>query len=171
MPAPTLSATPTPALSATPAPALSATPAPTQPAPAIRAQYQWGYAGAEGQAKGLLNILLDPATGRTVVELQGLGERLMLLQGDSAAGYHVQIPRRKVDTQAPTLAAVQLPFFPQVGSPDALYRLLTEGSVPGVKVTSRDADGPVKLRYEGSDDQGREVTVWLKRTRWETGNP
>jgi hypothetical protein len=133
----------------------------------LRAQYQWGYAGADGQGKGTLNVLLDPATGRTVVELMGLGERLMLLDGDRATGYRVQIPRQKIDASAPTLAAVPLPFFPQVGSIDALYQLLSDGAGPGVKVTKRDAQGPVKLRYQGNDDRGREVMVWLARTRWE----
>jgi hypothetical protein len=136
----------------------------------LRAQYQWGYVGADGQGKGTLSVLIDPATGRTVLELQGLGERLMLLEGDTAAGYRVQIPRQKIDASAPTFAAVPLPFFPQVGSVDALYRLLTEGSGAGVKVTRRDASGPVKLRYQGSDDKGREIMVWLARTRWELQN-
>jgi hypothetical protein len=25
----------------------------------------------------------------------------------------------------------------------------------------------VKLRYTGKDDKGREILVWLERTRWE----
>ena len=137
------------------------------PRPPLKAQYQWGYAGADGQGKGTLNVLLDPATGRTVVELMGLGERLMLLEGDSAAGYRVQIPRQKIDTSAPTLAAIPLPFLPQIGSPDALYRMLAEGAGPGVKVTRRDPQGPVKLSYKGADDKGKEILVWLARTRWE----
>jgi len=147
------------------APPLAA-PAPTR-APLLRAQYQWGYAGNDGQGKGTLNVLLDPATGRAVLELMGLGERLMLLEGDSATGYRVQIPRQKIDASAPTLAAVPLPFFPQVGNVDAIYRLLAEGTGAGVKVTKRDASGPVKLRYEGRDDRGKEIMVWLARTRWE----
>jgi hypothetical protein len=151
------------------APALEA-PAPVRPL--LRAQYSWGYAGADGQGKGTLSVLLDPATGRTVLELQGLGERLMLLEGDSASGYRVQIPRRELDQRAPTLAAIPLPFLPQVGSPGALYTLLAEGAGTGVKVTKRDQSGPVKLRYQGVDEKGKEVLVWLERTRWEpeTGN-
>jgi hypothetical protein len=146
--------------------AAAATPA--QPAGStLRAQYQWGYAGADGQGKGTLNVLVEEDTGRTIVELQGLGERLMFLEGDSAAGYRVQIPRRKVDERAATLGAIPLPFFPQLGSPSALYRLLTEGAGAGVKVTKRDASGPVKLRYQGNDDRGKEVMVWLERKRWE----
>lgn len=133
----------------------------------LRAQYQWGYAGADGQGKGVLNVLVETASGRTVVELHGLGERLMFLEGDAAAGYRVQIPRRQLDERAATLGAVPLPFFPQIASPDALYRLLAEGAGPGVKVTKRDSQGPVKLRYQGNDDRGKEVMVWLERKRWE----
>ena len=141
---------------------------PAQPAGSVlRAQYQWGYAGIDGQGKGTLNVLLEAATGRTVVELQGLGERLMLLEGNQADGYRVQIPRRNLDERAPTLGAVPLPFFPQLATPDALYRLLAEGAGPGVKVTKRDSQGPVKMRYQGNDDKGKEVMVWLQRKRWE----
>lgn len=137
------------------------------PRPLLRAQDQWGYAGVDGQGKGDLSVLLEPATGRAVLELQGLGERLMLLQGDRAAGYRVQIPRQKIDTSAATLAEVPLPFLPQMGSVDALYQLLADGVGPGVKVTRRDNLGPVKLSYKGADDKGKEVLVWLTRTRWE----
>jgi hypothetical protein len=154
------------------------TPAVTPPAPAavpapkplIRAQYQWGYAGADGQGKGTLNVLLDPGPGRTVLELQGLGDRLMLLEGDRATGYRVQIPRQKIDASAPTLDAVPLPFFPQLGGVDALYQLLVDGTGAGVTVTKRDKSGPVKLKYQGKDDRGKEVMVWLTRTRWEPQN-
>jgi hypothetical protein len=45
--------------------------------------------------------------------------------------------------------------------------MLTTGAGAGVKVTRRDASGPVKLRYLGADDKGREIMVWLTRTRWE----
>ena len=140
---------------------------PAQPAQ-LRAQYGWGYAGAQGQGKGTCNVLIEPGKGRVVLELQGLGERLMLLEGDSAAGYRVRIPRQDLDTTAATLGAVPLPFFPQVASVDALYRLLAEGAGPGVKVTRRDPSGPVKLQYQGVDDKGKEVMVWLERKRWET---
>jgi len=142
------------------------TPAPA-PAATLRAQYKWGYAGVDGQGKGTLNVLLEPGTGRTVLELMGLGERLVLLEGDAASGYRVQIPREKVDQRAATLGAMPLPFLPQVGSPEALRRLLAQGEGPGVKVTRRDSQGPVKLRYDGRDDRNKEVTVWLERTRWE----
>ena len=168
-------AAPQEALAAAPGPPpAGAEPAATPqeaPPPAVRAQYDWGYAGADGQGKGTLNVLLDPAKGRTVVELMGLGERLMLLEGDPS-GYRLQIPRRKVDERAGSLAEVPLPFLPQVGSPAALYQLLASGDFKGVKVTSKDPEGrPVKLRYQGNDDRGKEVMVWLKRTRWEQEAP
>jgi hypothetical protein len=146
----------------------TATPVPVvAPAPMLKAQYDWGYAGADGQGKGDLTVQLDPATGQAILELQGLGERLMLLQGDRASGYRVQIPRQKIDASAPTLAAVPLPFFPQMGSVEALYQLLSQGAGAGVKVSKRDKLGPVKLTYKGTDDKGREIMVWLARTRWE----
>ena len=138
-------------------------------APVVKAQYAWGYASPDGQGKGLLDILLDPATGRTIIELQGLGERLLLLEGNPKDGFHLLIPRRNVDQRGATLGALDLPFLPKLGSPDALYRLLTKGEAPGVKVTKKDAQGPVKLRYQGEDEQGRELMVWLTRTRWEPG--
>jgi len=137
----------------------------------LRAQYGWGYVGRDGQGKGTLSVLIEPASGRTILELQGLGERLMLLEGSDAEGFRLQIPRQQVDQRAPSLAAVPLPFFPVLRSPAGLYRLLTEGAGPGVTVTRKDALGPVKLRYDGKDDRGREVTVWLQRTRWEPSRP
>lgn len=148
-------------------PGTPAAQAPTAPARQIKAQYNWGYVDKAGQGKGNLAVLVEPGTGRTILELFGMGERLMILEGDRAQGYHVHIPRRKVDQQVATLGAVPLPFFPQVASPEALYRLLAEGAGPGVKVTRRDAKGPVKLAYQGQDDDGNPVQVWLQRTRWE----
>ena len=165
-----LAAEPPATPAAPPAPAAT-TPATPAPRPLLRAQYAWGYAGASGQGKGTLSVLLDPATGRTILELQGLGERLMLLEGDSATGYRVQIPRQDLDVRAATLAEAPLPFLPKLGTPAALYALLADGAGPGVKVSKRDASGPVKLRYQGSDDRGKEVLVWLERTRWEPVQP
>ena len=133
----------------------------------MKAQYDWGYASRDGQGKGTLNILLEPATGRTVLELQGLGERLLLLTGSTAEGFHLLIPRREVDQKAPALSGLSLPFLPRLGSPEGLYKLLTLGEASGVTVTRRDPNGPVKLRYDGLDDNGKELTVWLTRTRWE----
>lgn len=133
----------------------------------IRAEYGWGYAGADGSGKGTLAVLVDPATGRVVLELHGMGERLVFLQGDRTSGYHVLVPRRDIDQRAATLAGLPLPFLPQVGSAEALLAALTEGQAPGLKVTRRDAQGPKKLRFDGKSDQGKEFTVWLERIRLE----
>jgi hypothetical protein len=75
-----------------------------------------------------------------------------------------------VDQRAPSLAGLSLPFLPRLGSPEGIHRLLTQGDAPGVKVTKKDAKGPVKMRYDGKDEEGRELTVWLARTRWEPGS-
>jgi hypothetical protein len=147
--------------------ATAQTPAATAPRPLLRAQYAWGFAGGRDQGKGTLAVLIEPATGRTVLEIQGLGERLALLEGDRATGYRVQIPRQKVDVRAASLAGIPLPFFPELGSADQLYQLLADGTAAGVQVTQRDASGPVKLRYQGTDAKGKDLTVWLERTRWE----
>ena len=142
--------------------------APT-PAPAVRAQYGWGYLGEDGEGRGTLSLLLDPATGRIVLELHGLGERLAVLDGTAGSGYRLRIPRRKVDLHAASLRDLDLPFLPQLGSPEALLRLVAEGKGPGVTASKQDALGPVKLHYAGKDDQGRAVEVWLTRQRWERG--
>ncbi len=143
------------------------------PAPKIeivRAQYSWGYLGNDGEGKGTLTVLVDAATGQVVLELHGLGERLMLLEGDRAKGYRVQIPRQKLDETAPDLGGLPLPFLPQTNTPEALRMLITSGTGPGVKVTKKDAKGPIKLKYQGKDDFGKEVLVWLVRTRLDVGN-
>lgn len=154
-----------------PPPPPAVAPAPEPPRPAVRAQYVWGYVGAEGEGKGDLSVLVDPATGRVVMELHGLGERLMLLEGDRASGYRLQVPRQGLDTRAADLAGLPLPFLPLVGNAEGLHRLLSEGTGPGVKVTRRDGLSPVKLRYDGRDDRGKEVQVWLDRKRWEPVKP
>ena len=142
-------------------------PVPPAPPQALRAQYGWGYAGSDGEGKGTLSLLLEPATGKTVLEIHGLGERLVFLSGNKSTGYRVQIPRQHIDETAPNLGALPLPFLPELGTTDGLYRLVTEGVGTGVKVTRKDAKGPVKLRYTGKDDKGHEIMVWLERTRWE----
>lgn len=133
----------------------------------LKAQYAWGYAGKDGEGQGTLSLLLEPATGRVVLELHGLGERLCLLSGNTATGYRLQIPRNKVDRQVQDFGSLPLPFLPQLGSPVALMRLLTQGEGPGVKVTAKDAQGPRKLKYSGRDEGGNEALVWLERKRWE----
>ncbi len=147
-------------------PQLVQPPEPAPPRP-VRAQYAWGYAGADGEGKGTLSLLLEPATGKIILEIHGLGERLVLLTGNRSDGYRVQIPRENVDARAPNLGTLPLPFLPQLGTCEGLHRLVSEGTGTGVKVTRKDAKGPVKLRYAGKDDQGREVLVWLERTRRE----
>lgn len=138
------------------------------PAPVpLRAQYEWGYVGADGEGKGTLSALLEVAKGQVVLELHGLGERLLLLEGDADAGYRIQIPRRKLDRRVKSLGDLPVPFLPALGSPAALEKLLASGEGPGVKVTERDGLGPRKLRYQGKDEQGNDVMVWLLRTRWE----
>ena len=94
----------------------------------------------------------------------------MLLEGDRAKGYRVQIPRQKLDKTAPKLGELPLPFLPQVSTPEAIRDLIISGTGTGVKVTKKDAKGPVKLKYQGKDDLGKEVQVWLQRTRIETGD-
>jgi hypothetical protein len=137
-----------------------------KPAP-LMAQYDWGYVGADGEGKGTLSILVEPTTGKIVLELHGLGERLVLLQGDAETGYHLLIPRRNLDQHSASFAGLKVPFLPQLGGAQALHRLLTTGEGPGVKVTKRDDEGPVKLYYKGKDEQGKNVQVWMTRTRME----
>lgn len=136
----------------------------------LRAQYDWGYLGEDGEGKGSLAVLVEAATGRVVLELHGLGERLMLLEGDRTKGYRVQIPRQKLDETTAKLGDLPLPFLPQLGTSEALQELILRGAGPGVKVTKKDVKGPVKLKYQGKDDLGKEVQVWLTRKRIDTAN-
>ena len=137
-------------------------PAQVQEAPApFRGLYGWGYVGPEGEGQGTLAVLVEPATGKVVMELHGLGERLVLLTGDAASGYRVQVPRQQLDATAPTLGGLPLPFLPQVPSAEALLALLKEGKGPGVRVTKQGPSGPLKLHYRGQDAKGREEQVWL----------
>jgi hypothetical protein len=144
-----------------------AAPAPAALAAPVRAQYGWGYSGPDGEGTGTLSLLMDAATGKLVLELHGLGERLVLLEGDQASGYHVLAPRQKLDQRAATLADLPLPFLPQVPSVEALLKLLRTGEGPGVTVTRKDATGPLKLHWQGQDPKGRTEQVWLDRKRWE----
>ncbi len=146
-------------------PPLSA-PAPAAP---IRAQYGWGYAGPDGEGVGTLSLLMEPASGRLILELHAPGERLVLLEGDGAAGYRLQVPRQKVDQHAASLSQLPLPFLPQVPSVAALLRLLRTGEGTGVSVTKKDAQGPLKLHWRGKDARGKDEQVWLERKRWEEG--
>lgn len=133
----------------------------------VKAQYGWGYEGPDGEGTGTLSLLMDPASGKLVLELHGLGERLLLLEGDQASGYHVLAPRQKLDQHAATLAALPLPFLPQVPSVEALLKLLRTGEGAGVTVTKKDTTGPLKLHWQGVDPKGQTEQVWLDRKRWE----
>jgi hypothetical protein len=138
---------------------------------AIRAQYSWGYEGPEGEGTGVLSLLLEPQSGKLIIELHGLGERLVLLEGDRASGYRVQVPRQKLDQRAGSLAELPLPFLPQLTSVEALLKLLRSGEAPGVSVQKKDAQGPLKLYWKGKDPKGRDEQVWLERKRWEVPAP
>lgn len=132
------------------------------PAAPFRGLYAWGYVGPEGEGQGTLSVLVEPGTGRVVLELHGLGERLVLLTGDAGSGYRVQVPRQQLDTTAPSLAGLPLPFLPQVPDAGALLALLKEGKGTGVRVTKRGPAGPLNLHYRGRDARGREEQVWLR---------
>ena len=150
---------------------LQTPPAATAPAPAapIRAQYGWGYEGPEGEGVGILSLLLEPRSGKLIAELHGMGERLVLVEGDQATGYRVQVPRQNLDRHASSLAELPLPFLPQVASVAALLKLLQTGVATGVSVQKKDALGPLKLQWRGKDPKGRDEQVWLERKRWEEG--
>jgi len=150
---------------------LQVPPAVTVPAvaPPVRAQYGWGYAGPDGEGVGTLSLLLEATSGRIVMELHAPGERLLLLEGDRASGYRLQVPRQKIDQRAGSLAQLPLPFLPQVQSVEGLLQLLRTGEGTGVSVQKKDAQGPLKLHWRGQDARGKDEQVWLDRKRWEEG--
>ena len=133
----------------------------------VRAQYGWGYAGADGEGVGTLNLLMEAGSGRLVLELHAPGERIVLLEGDRASGYRLLVPRQKLDRRATTLDQLPLPFLPQVPSVEGLLRILRTGEGPGITTKKKDALGPVKLHYQGKDARGKDEQVWLERKRWE----
>jgi hypothetical protein len=151
-------------------PPQTASPAITAPAPAgpVRAQYGWGYAGPDGEGVGTLSLLMEAVSGRLVVELHAPGERLLLLEGNQASGYRLQVPRQKVDQRASSLSQLPIPFLPQVQSVEGLLRLLRSGEGAGISVQKKDAQGPLKLHWRGKDPRGKDEQVWLDRRRWET---
>ena len=151
-----------------PVPAPPAIIAPAQATP-IRAQYGWGYAGSEGEGVGTLSLLMEAQSGRLILELHAPGERLLLLEGDATAGYRLQVPRQKIDRRAAYLSQLQLPFLPQVLSVEGLLHLLRTGEGAGVSVQKQDAQGPLKLHWQGKDPRGKDEQVWLERKRWEAG--
>jgi hypothetical protein len=137
------------------------------PAAPIRAQYGWGYAGPDGEGVGTLSLLMEPVSGRLVLELHAPGERVLLLEGDRVSGYRLQVPRQRIDQRAASLSQLPLPFLPQVPSVEALLGLLRTGEGTGVSVTRKDAHGPLKLHWQGKDALGKDEQVWLERKRWE----
>ena len=149
-------------------PAFPAHEQPPQPPQAFRAMYDWGFASPSGEGKGTLAVLVDLSNGSVIIELHALGERLMLLDGNKASGYRVQIPRDGVDERAPSLSGLPIPFLPTLSDANGLVRLLKEGTGPGVKANRKDANGPRQLRWDGKDNRGAACTVWLKRTRFDT---
>lgn len=148
-------------------------PAAMQPAPApahaaVRAQYAWSYEAADANGSGTLSLLMEPASGRLVLEIHSYGERLALLSGDAAAGYRLQLPKERKDLNSASLAELPLPFLPEVKSVDALLRALERGDGPGLTVLKSEGGTPVKLRYKSLDEKGEAVLLWLTRKRWET---
>lgn len=139
-------------------------PAPVAP---IRAQFGWGYAGADGEGVGTLSLLMEAVSGKLILELHAPGERLLLLEGDAASGYRLQVPRQKLDQRATYLSQLPLPFLPQVLSVEGLLHLLRTGEGTGVSVQKKDAQGPIKLHWRGKDTRGKDQQVWLERKRWE----
>ena len=138
------------------------------PHAAVRAQYAWSYEAADANGSGTLSLLMEPASGRLVLEIHSFGERLALLSGDATGGYRLQIPKERKDLSSPSLAELPLPFLPDVKSVEALLRALELGEGPGLTVLKRRDGVPLKLRYKSLDEKGESVLLWLTRKRWET---
>jgi hypothetical protein len=145
------------------------TPAPESPLPfaSLKAQYKWSFRGAKDSGSGTLALRLEPVGGKLVLEVFTYGDRLALVDGDSAGGYQLVLPKEHVNRTVPALAELPLPFLPQAGSVEALARALANGEGDGLSVEKRDGQGPVKLRYTGRDSSGNPVEVHLTRKRWE----
>jgi hypothetical protein len=145
------------------------TPAPESPLPfaSLKAQYKWSFRGAKDSGSGTLALRLEPGGGKLVLEVFAYGDRLALVDGDSAGGYQFVLPKENVNRTVPTLAELPLPFLPQAGSVEALARALANGEGDGLPVEKRDDKGPVKLRYTGHDSAGNPLEVQLTRKRWE----
>ena len=147
-------------------PALQAqAPAPL-PFASLRAEYKWSFRGAKESGSGNLVLLLEPASGRLVLEVFSYGERLALVDGDAAGGYQIVLPKQDVNRTVPTLADLPLPFLPQTGSAEKLARALASGEGEGLSVSERDAAGPRRLSFQGQDDAGASIEVQLIRKQW-----
>ncbi|HEU4952044.1 MAG TPA: hypothetical protein VFT46_08820, partial [Holophagaceae bacterium] len=86
----------------------TAQPAPAPPAPlpfaSVRAKYKWSLRDGKESGSGTLVVLLAPASGKLVLEIFSFSDRLALVDGDSARGYQVVLPRQQVNRTVPTLA-------------------------------------------------------------------
>ena len=147
-------------------------PEPIKPLPfrALRAEYKWSIRRAKESGGGTLTLLIEPATGKLVLEVFSYGDRLALVDGDASAGYQVVLPKEQVNRTVPGLADLPLPFLPQAGSVEALARALAFGEGSGVTVEKRDDLGPVKLGYQGLSEDGSAMEVHLIRKRWAPSN-
>ena len=160
---------PFPPVLQTPAPAPTPGPAALTPLPfsAVKAQYKWSFRGEKDSGSGSLELILGPTEGRLVLEIHSYGERLALVEGTTARGYQIVLPKQNVNRVVPTLADLPLPFLPQTGSVEALARALALGEGEGLTVEKRDENGPLKLRFAGEDPDGQPVEIQLTRKRWE----
>ncbi len=145
----------------------SPAPSPSLPFASVKAQYKWSFKGADGNGGGTLALILEPGSGKLVLEIFSYGDRLALVDGDSASGYQYVLPKQQVNRTVPTLSDLPLPLLPQAGSVEALARALALGEGEGLTVDKRDALGPLKLSYTGQDDAGKPIEVHLTRKRWE----
>lgn len=148
-------------------PAQAAVQAPALPFTSLRARYKWALEVGEDRGSGSLTLRLAPATGELVVEVFSFTDRLALVAGDAARGYHLILPREQVDRTVASVSDLPFPFLPQAGSVEALARALAFGEGAGITVTERDASGPRSLSYAGQDAEGRPVKVRLIRKQWE----
>lgn len=144
---------------------------PSLPPTAVRAQFAWSYEASDANGSGTMSLLMDAAGERLVLEIHSFGDRLALLTGDAASGYHLQVPKEKIDRTEPGLAQLPLPFLPEARTVAALRKALETGEGPGLEVLKRKDGVPVKLRYKGVDEKGQVVLVWLSRKRWEPVAP
>ena len=82
-----------------------------------------------------MSVMVEEPSEAVVIELQGMGERIMLLPGDRLGGYRLRVPRQGVDLSRPDLAPLPLPLLPKVENAQGLAILLRQGTAPGVDVT------------------------------------
>lgn len=100
-------------------PAQAAVQAPALPFTSLRARYKWALEVGEDRGSGSLTLRLAPATGELVVEVFSFTDRLALVAGDAARGYHLILPREQVDRTVASVSDLPFPFLPQAGSVEA----------------------------------------------------